>query len=465
MSKFSHPKPARERGQALPILVFALIALLGFAGLAIDGGTLYTEQRRAQSAADNAALAAAFEQMNDNAASVVSAAAFANAAQNGYDNAGNNSVSFHTPPVTGAYAGRTGYVQVFITETVPTAFIHLVYSGVSRLTVNAVAHGIAPVPPMEGYAIAAMNQGGDCASSMIFFEANGGTLAIVEGGGVFINADCAETIANASTGQNLATTSVGVNPPDGAYPITIVGGIASGAVNCTPPPTPFYTPADCNFYPPAVPGADQVSEDPLSNSLQPEDVPCGASHPDPSGNATIVPGSYPTLNAGTNASLTLQPGIYCITSSGAGDKILDVNSIQGDGIMIYIQQPGAKIIYSGNNSSILDLNAITHAQCEADDTLCPFVNLVIYKPDGANTCEVNDAEFNFSGHGQMIIRGLIYAPQSLADYAGNANLYLIGQALFGCVRYSGDGSVGGIMNVIYDPSATYKPPAQLLLDQ
>ena len=46
-----------ERGQALVIIVFAILALLVVAGLAIDGGTVYLERRRMQNAADAAALA------------------------------------------------------------------------------------------------------------------------------------------------------------------------------------------------------------------------------------------------------------------------------------------------------------------------------------------------------------------------------------------------------------------------
>ncbi len=48
-----------EQGQAIVIMVFALIALLAFAALAIDGGNAYVERRRAQNGADAAALAGA----------------------------------------------------------------------------------------------------------------------------------------------------------------------------------------------------------------------------------------------------------------------------------------------------------------------------------------------------------------------------------------------------------------------
>src|SRR5512143_4113605 len=47
-----------ERGQVLVIVVFGLVALIGAAGLAIDGGNAYSDRRHAQNAADTAALAA-----------------------------------------------------------------------------------------------------------------------------------------------------------------------------------------------------------------------------------------------------------------------------------------------------------------------------------------------------------------------------------------------------------------------
>ncbi len=49
----------KEQGQALVILAFALIALAAFAGLAIDGGRLYSARRQAQNTADAVAMAGA----------------------------------------------------------------------------------------------------------------------------------------------------------------------------------------------------------------------------------------------------------------------------------------------------------------------------------------------------------------------------------------------------------------------
>ena len=52
-------KYSSERGQVLVLLVLALVGLLGFTALAIDGGMVYSDRRTAQNAADAAALAGA----------------------------------------------------------------------------------------------------------------------------------------------------------------------------------------------------------------------------------------------------------------------------------------------------------------------------------------------------------------------------------------------------------------------
>ncbi len=50
-------------GQAMVIIALASLALIAFAGLAIDGGSAYTQRRNAQNAADAAALAATTEML------------------------------------------------------------------------------------------------------------------------------------------------------------------------------------------------------------------------------------------------------------------------------------------------------------------------------------------------------------------------------------------------------------------
>ncbi len=59
MSRYSSRSRENERGQAIVIIAFAMVGLLAFVALAIDGGNTLTERRRAQNAADAGALAGA----------------------------------------------------------------------------------------------------------------------------------------------------------------------------------------------------------------------------------------------------------------------------------------------------------------------------------------------------------------------------------------------------------------------
>jgi Flp pilus assembly protein TadG len=93
MTRTIHTAPHRsaggERGAAAVLVGVSLLALMGFAALAIDAGFGYSERRGTQNAADNAALAAAWEDCNPATAGSPdpAVAARATAADNGYDHA------------------------------------------------------------------------------------------------------------------------------------------------------------------------------------------------------------------------------------------------------------------------------------------------------------------------------------------------------------------------------------------
>lgn len=77
---------ASERGASAIVVGLSLIVLVGFAALAVDGGSAYLERRDTQRAADNAALAAAWEACNPLASGSPGAvqAGVNTAAANGY---------------------------------------------------------------------------------------------------------------------------------------------------------------------------------------------------------------------------------------------------------------------------------------------------------------------------------------------------------------------------------------------
>ena len=83
-----------ERGQISILFVLGVIALLGAAALAIDGGRLYFERRQAQSAADDAAMTGALAIIRGYSHIEIGKIALNRAAENGFDqNEGTTSYS------------------------------------------------------------------------------------------------------------------------------------------------------------------------------------------------------------------------------------------------------------------------------------------------------------------------------------------------------------------------------------
>jgi hypothetical protein len=83
-----HAKGTRERGQILPIVVLALLALLGVSAFAIDVAYAYYAKRQLQAATDAAALAGA-QDLPDTATAVTTASHYATV------NTPENLASFH----------------------------------------------------------------------------------------------------------------------------------------------------------------------------------------------------------------------------------------------------------------------------------------------------------------------------------------------------------------------------------
>jgi len=121
----------KQTGQVLVGTAVALVVLCGFAGLAIDMGTLRFQKRLEQTAADSAAIAGA--QNLDFGSGWVAGGQNASA-QNGFtdNNAGAGcsggaigciSVAIHKGPSTGPHAGDVEYIEAIVTTIQPTYFM------------------------------------------------------------------------------------------------------------------------------------------------------------------------------------------------------------------------------------------------------------------------------------------------------------------------------------------------------
>jgi uncharacterized membrane protein len=117
----------------------SIVTLAAFAGLAVDSGYMEAVRRRAQTAADSAALSAAFELQRGDRDNMKQAARV-DAALNGFvDGQQNTSVAIANPPVAGAYAKNDKAVEAIVTQAVPTSFMRILGASSTTVTARAVA--------------------------------------------------------------------------------------------------------------------------------------------------------------------------------------------------------------------------------------------------------------------------------------------------------------------------------------
>lgn len=349
-----------ERGQAMILIVFSIIGLLGMTALAIDGGNAYVDRRKAETAAAAAALTASITRIQGGD---WRAAALATAQTNGYDNNGTtNTVELNTPPLNGPYVGNSEYIEVIITSHINTYFGPVI--GVPQVT--STAHAVSQSKPAEygqmfdGYALVSLAPHSDCQTKRSFWIHGEATISM-EGGGIFINSDNPECAF-------IQFGSGSVRFEDDS-PFTVVGG-AQVQKPTLITPFPMQTGAPPISYPPAfkmpklgcgsnMAKVDELDGTKMSSGNWDEDVfpPEGVSF--------------------------LKSGIYCIN----GDFIVnDGQMLHGTSVLLIIESGKVKI--SGN----AQVNLSAHKSADAQ-------GLLIYMPiDNKNIMALNgDDKSSFVG--------------------------------------------------------------------
>jgi hypothetical protein len=435
------PQIRRERGQAIVLLALALIGLLGFAAVALDGGNIYSEQRRAQSAADNAVLAAAYQYMTVVATtSMLSTTALANAAVNDYDNnTTSNWVSFYRPPTSGAYVGNSAYMQVVITEVVPTALAHLVYKGPFQLTVSAVGYAKYGGPPVDGNAIVAMDPHG-CGIINTTGTSGGSVGMATSGGGIFANSDgrdCTggnDVIDTSGSGSTITSA-----PPFGISVVATTTHAYGDGISPTP-----------------TTGVAPLPGDPLADLAPPD---CAAGPGGSPSDGTINPGTYNALNA--TGDLVLNPGLYCIV--GVGNNTVNLGphgTLRGTGVVLYV--PYGQVDLEGGTVVLTAPTTTTNPECvttpalkDQTTSVCHYLGMVFF------IGRTNILGLKLSGNSAWDVEGTIYNPNSDITLGGGADWSLKGQVLAKTVISTG----GGVITVVFDPNEVYKPDPAVSLVQ
>ena len=362
-----------EHGQALILIVFAIVGLFGITALAIDGGSVYADRRNAQNAVDSAALAAALGRINQEDWIQT---ALAVARQNGYANDGIRSfVEVHSPPVSGDQEGDIEYIQVRITSIVRTPFAAVV--GWPQLTnvVEAVARSKPATykPMFDGAAVVSLAAESDCDQEKAFWVHAESTLNIM-GSGVFVNSTNEHCALIQQANGSIRIT--------GGFPIEVVGGYRvakPGLLTPFPPiaavpvsyPPPFYMP----------------------------EVDCGGREALISVDGGLMsPGNWSGLFPPEGVT-ALERGVYCLD----GDFFMPGGTLMGDGVVIYLRF-GQMHIQGGVQ---LNLHAPTSGK---------YAGLLVYQPmENKNRLVLNAAH-------DSSVRGTFLAPGAEIRIKGSDDL-------------------------------------------
>jgi len=426
-----------ESGQVFLILVLALFGLIGFTALAIDGGMVYSERRRAQNAADAGALAAALAKtQSDN----LHTAALNRTTSNGYDTSwgpcdpagydctlgtGTNwTVEVTNPPREGSYAGLDEYIRVVISAEVEPAFVHLFFEDGLQTTVDAVSRVWPEQNIRPGYALYGATKT-DCKG--LWLSGTGDTT--ITGGSIFSNSDADSKSCQSGVQDGNGAVTVGPPPKN----IQVVGNFDLGGSGSVDP----------------LPVQEGVPQENLRPVPQPD---CGGL-PDygkvavnAGKSKTLQPGRYESISFKAGASVTMEPGLYCIY----GFKGFTGNggSITGTGIMIYLQDGGFDL---GGNS-LVALAAESNPVTLVDPAQNDWMGMLVYV-DPSNTNEVK-----LTGSTGTTYTGTFYAVNSDCTINGTGdNIGMLStQIICDTIKITGTAQV----NIEYDQAKVYSlPPA------
>ena len=288
-----------QKGQALILIALAVVGLVGFTALTIDGGRVLSDRRNAQNAADTSVLAAALAKVrNQNYVT----AATSRATSNGYTTSGTDIIvevnlcsdSGVTCQGLPASANLSEYIRVRITSTVYTTFARVVGRSKVQNVVEAIARAQGSTTTSSFFSGAGMAATRNDNSDQCFLI-NGNANLTLHGTGIFVNCTGNEALfinGGANVGLGADANVVGA---DATHCAKNQGGNLSGRRNDRLWPTPQTVDAETFANVPTAPSPTPTCSSPGTYN---------------STNNTLTPGYY-NGNVSMNSTTTMIEGTYC----------------------------------------------------------------------------------------------------------------------------------------------------------
>jgi hypothetical protein len=414
-----------QPAQSVVLIAFALVGLIAITAVAVDGGNAYAERRRAQSAADDAALAGALALINNqNYTDAVHSITQVSPSNNFPD----STVSIHVGSPFTACDGSTinithvatrndkdspaYYIQVMIRSSANTFFGQIIGINQMNYCVQAIARAKPPllVPPFDGNAVVGLDPNGDSYDSG---QSNASHWKI-KGGGIFANHN-----AHAKNADS-------VEFPDGDC-VTAVG--STSGFGCTPRennPDLFYN------YPDDI--AEIMPPTPACDGTATKDTDTGKVSEEDGTDGSVWDGGF----AGDYA-----PGLYCITDAGGNIH----SEVSGVGVTFYIVDTDFTMKFNGGGAFA------AQAPMSGD-----YAGILIFSPLTDTPCTQN---MEIRGNGSTPILGTIFMPSACLDYRGNGTGDTTDSMMVGYdVTSNGNAEV----HVSYNPDDNYKVPQPPIIE-
>jgi hypothetical protein len=428
-----------ESGQSIVLVALAMIVLLGFLGLAIDGGRLYTETRQAQNAADGAAMAAARALCGNDPITpeewAIEAAAIVGYDDNGLDNS-----------VAVAVDYTKEEVEVMIWSEIPATIAQIVYSGGLQTTVRAVGKCFSGGTPtaLDNLPFGIVSLATTCGPSL-------GVTGGGNSGG--IHTWNSNMFSNVPSDSGCAINSPNSTGNDGIF--------ANGESMC------IYTVGSHDYHPNdklddcIIPNANDglPISDPLASAPVPQCTGPGTRTALGGGAFRFAPGNWDASGTHENGmSLSgsqtahLEPGIYCISGTLQPSGQVEY---RGDGVVLYFVDGGVKT--TGNpNFRVTAPNASNCTGTSGSPAAsCTFQGMVIFMArDNASTIELG-------GNGILRIVGTVYGARGTFAASGGGtgpeDSLVWGQIIMYRIINNGNGN----LSVWYSAEHSYTIPPTL----
>ncbi len=362
-----------EKGQAIILIVFAIVGLIGLTALTVDGGMAYDDHRHAQNAADSAAFAAALANAKSED---LESAALDIAASNGYDNNGTSNIVTVTivPAPSGTCVDRFGVniadskeITVDITSEVKTFFAPVIgfRTITNRVSATTRACGVYIAPIFGGNAIVSLNP--DTTNCAYDSGQSDAAKWNITGGGIFSNG-----CAYSKNGDSVTL--------DPGECVTTVGAASNFTCSQTGQPAYAYPATALALYPPN---------------------PCDGT----AGDVGIIPPALP--NSGT---ITYSNGVYCISNLDQYDS----RDIVLNNATLYVTDLQFDLKFAGGGGF--------SGTPTSSGTYSSYYMIVAMDPTPCTGYTDNNGQvIVYRGNGLGTLYGTILAPSACIDFRGNAD--------------------------------------------